>query len=174
MSKHRQRNLLYSGSSDDMEEFKINHYERINGKGSFPSCRSLSEHESASVRERMAHSLGSCGKASGIEILQRLLAIGEEVGTVDACAGHFDLQKVFEKCGITCSEEVMINWYRFDRIDVIETQQMISHFDDIWYPSSDDIDIFDWSMRWVISIEHHGAVRCWLRDFRPGSGRFPS
>jgi len=52
-----------------------------------------------------------------------------------------------------------LNWYRFDKIDELRFVDLCEKFEDIWYPSSDDLDIFDRNMNWLISIEHSGSIR---------------
>ena len=31
-----------------------------------------------------------------------------------------------------------------------------SYFDDIWYPDADDIDVFDDTVTWILSVAHSG------------------
>ncbi len=31
-------------------------------------------------------------------------------------------------------------------------------FDDIWYPASDDIDLFDSTLDWILSVSHSGLI----------------
>ncbi|WP_234399978.1 hypothetical protein [Campylobacter concisus] len=31
-------------------------------------------------------------------------------------------------------------------------------FSDIWYPSLNDIEIFDINLNWIISVRHYGAI----------------
>ena len=33
------------------------------------------------------------------------------------------------------------------------------YFSDIWYPSTDDIDVFDSSVSWILSVNHEGEIR---------------
>ncbi|EKO31739.1 hypothetical protein LEP1GSC179_0008 [Leptospira santarosai str. MOR084] len=36
---------------------------------------------------------------------------------------------------------------------------LINNFDDIWYPSVDDIDIIDMSISWILSVSHFGEIK---------------
>lgn len=36
---------------------------------------------------------------------------------------------------------------------------LANFFDYIWFPSSDDVDIFDASFDWILSIDHAGFVK---------------
>jgi hypothetical protein len=55
-----------------------------------------------------------------------------------------------------------VSWYRVDQIDEIAFDDLATWFDDIWYPNSDDLDICDDTLSWVVSINHEGDVN-WIR-----------
>jgi len=61
--------------------------------------------------------------------------------------------------GISAEKKVYVNWYRYDNVDEIQFVDLTKYFDDIWYPGLDDIDIFDATFSWILSISHDGAVR---------------
>jgi hypothetical protein len=63
------------------------------------------------------------------------------------------------KAGVTSSETIFLNWYRYDDVDEMRLADVTKFFEDIWYPSSDDLDIFDESLRWILSIRHDGEVK---------------
>ena len=54
--------------------------------------------------------------------------------------------------------QVYLNWYSFTDIDILNIIFLDKYFFDIWYPISDDIDIFDESLNWFLSIRHDGNV----------------
>ena len=35
---------------------------------------------------------------------------------------------------------------------------VVRWFDDLWYPAADDLEIFDASCSWLVSVAHDGAV----------------
>ncbi len=55
---------------------------------------------------------------------------------------------------------VFINWGKFENIDEISFNDFGQYFYDLWFPSSDDIDIFDDTYRWIVSIRHDGIINC--------------
>jgi hypothetical protein len=77
----------------------------------------------------------------------------------NADSDSFDLRRVFEKLQIKPLDEVFINWYRFDQMDSISFDDLAKYFDDIWYPSADDIDIVDSSLEWILQIDHDGYIK---------------
>ena len=70
----------------------------------------------------------------------------------------FDWNKVFNSIGIPVPNEVFINFERFNSIDVFLFKDFCKYFGNIWYPAADDIEVFDASFNWIVSVKHYGAV----------------
>ena len=51
-----------------------------------------------------------------------------------------------------------INWSDFKDIDVLDLEDVLRYFYDIWFPGMDDIEIFDETFNWLVSIRHDGVV----------------
>ena len=77
---------------------------------------------------------------------------------------NFDLENVTQTAGISVHDKVFVNWYHFDKIDTLAFKDLAVFLGYIWYPSSDDIDIFDSSFSWIVSITHQGEVYIAQRD----------
>lgn len=45
-------------------------------------------------------------------------------------------------------------------------KDLTEHFDYIWYPGPDDIEIFDDSLSWILSVDHGGYLRVLVLDGR--------
>src|SRR5690606_8615576 len=89
-------------------------------------------------------------------------------------ADDFDLALLLEKLKITPQEKVYLNWYRFDKIDEMLFRDLCEHFGDIWYHSSDDLEIFDPSFAWIASIGHHGGITYWRESrIKPVRSKIP-
>jgi len=54
--------------------------------------------------------------------------------------------------------ELFVNWGRFEEVDAFQTVDVARYFSDFWFPVTDDIDLFDASVNWVVSIRHDGVV----------------
>lgn len=94
------------------------------------------------------------------EIVNKICASGCELGIFGDAASIADALKTgFLKEKMMVAQKVYINWHRFDKIDQMQFPDLMGHFDDIWYPGADDIDIFDDSLNWVASVSHFGNVR---------------
>ena len=70
---------------------------------------------------------------------------------------HFNIEELANSIGIEPQSVVFVNWNRFDKIDRLSFTDLSKFFCDIWYPASDDIDIFDSALLWVLSVTH---IRC--------------
>ncbi len=96
---------------------------------------------------------------SGAELVKiidkRQTSIKEENAEDD----NFSLIELFRKNNISLGKEIYINWYHYDQIDQFKKEDLLNFFDDIWYPSSDDIDIFDEKMENIVSIDHGGFIK---------------
>lgn len=77
---------------------------------------------------------------------------------INAEDDDFDWNKVFNSIGIPVPNEIFINFERFNNIDVFLFKDFCKYFDDIWYPAADDIEVFDASFNWIVSVKHYGAV----------------
>ena len=68
------------------------------------------------------------------------------------------MKATLQEIGIVPSEKVLINWFRFDQIDKMKSDDVSQYFDDFWYPAADAIDIFDRSLTWIVSVGYSGDV----------------
>jgi hypothetical protein len=141
-----------------MHKHKIVNFEKTSG-GKFPYFRELDPGEAKIVKGELSTKIIS---KFGIDIdtlLARFDRFGEAVNGVNAQSDDFTLKSLFELLSIIPRGRVFINWYRFDDIDEMSLDDFSIYFDDIWYPGSDDIDIFDSTKTWIISISHDGYVK---------------
>jgi len=140
-----------------MEAFKIDFF-KSEYKIDFPEFISLSKEECLSLVDRLLKKY----EFSNIDSLIRLLYSDKELLlSVDACA-EFKLIDTLNSLKVTPLTNVYVNWHRFDDIDIFNIADIDKYFSDLWYPSSDDIDVFDESLNWIVSIRHDGCV-CFLK-----------
>jgi len=141
-----------------MQDFKIQHFKSTHPNTPFPWYRSLSQLDAASVRMKISKALNLNSQDPDI-----LISAIEEKGTLvegeKASNSHFEIAKLLSNFGIQPRQNVLINWSRYDDIDEIGLGDLNMYFSDIWYPGPDDIDIFDSSFRWFLSISPEGYVK---------------
>jgi hypothetical protein len=139
-----------------MEAFKIALFEQEHGCP-FPLYYSLSATEGQALQARLTSHFGLTAShtANGFEcaLASRQTYYHEANAEYD-----FALLPTLTALGITPLPELFINWARFEEVDVFQTTDVTRYFDDLWYPVADDIDLFDASLGWVVSIRHDGVV----------------
>jgi hypothetical protein len=141
-----------------VEEFKIENFEQEYGANSFPAFRSLACEEANHTLISLKRRLGLPDELNAQDVLKAIDLRSNVVDGVDATEEAFDLRAVLRGLEFSAAM-VFVNWYRFDRIDEFETEDLCKYFGDIFYPSADDLEILDSSLTWLVSIRHYGAVK---------------
>jgi len=141
-----------------MEKFKIDHFERENGVGSFPWFRSLEGCALARLQDKIMTFFLDTFWFSPIESMQKLSSVSKEIYQINAEDPNFSLKEMLYFFKIYPKDTLYINWYKFDRIDEVRVADFCFCFDDVWYLGSDDIEFFDDTLGWMFSISHDGQV----------------
>ncbi len=141
-----------------MDQFKIEYFERDNPGKQFPCYRSLSEGEMHRIRENVAKLLGF-SSVEPLDLVKEIDTREELVEGYNAERSDFRLSSVLASLNIKPQEIVYLNWYRYGQIDEMAFADIDKYLDDIWYPGPDDLDIFDASFKWILTITHDGAVQ---------------
>ena len=148
-----------------MRQFKLDNFRRSFPSREFPEFETLGEGACAELRGRLVARLGLPSKGSDSQsLLAAVHALpGEKLGQV-AEGSNPELRALLNSKGIELStpHRVWVNWRRFEEVDVMGLDALEEHFDDIWYPGPDDIEVFDASLRWFLSVAHDG----WMTLFR--------
>ena len=147
-----------------MEDFKIAHFVSENRGVPFPHYESLSAKENEAIRVRLSEAFGFSQSLAGISLATKIAQLQSHVEGLNAGDENFDLENVTQTAGISVHDKVFVNWYHFDKIDTLAFKDLAVFLGYIWYPSSDDIDIFDSSFSWIVSITHQGEVYIAQRD----------
>lgn len=139
-----------------MQDFKLRIFEEDHPGESFPEFSELSVEAMEVLRSALVRRSRFEGEYDGVKFLKFLRAKSRSVEGVNAQSAEFNLLSLLRSLRVKPRENVYINWYRFDDIDVMRTTDLSKHFDDVRY--TEDIDIFDDSLSWVLAIEEDGFV----------------
>jgi len=139
-----------------MEAYKIALFEQEYA-GSFPSFRTLPSNECQQWREQLAQWLGLPVGRTAQAFVADLAARQTYLPEVNAMEG-LALLPTLTALGITPAPELFLNWARFEMLDAFATADVAAYFEDLWYPAADDLDLFDGSARWLLSVRHDGVV----------------
>ena len=135
-----------------MDQIKLENFRKEYGFD-MPIVRSLSAGECLKIRENLLHkfSLDDIDEFFKIDKFSRLDGF-------NADEENFDLKIAFSELGITTPNEICINFNKFESIDILRFDDLFKFFSDIWYPSLDDIEIFDINLSFIFSVRHYGAI----------------
>lgn len=140
-----------------MDTVKVQNFLRENPADEFPRFTPIASNECAKLRTEIAKRFGLNAESEPLDVLNALRSTAMFVPGVDG-GDAFQLRNLISRLGIKARAEVLVNWYRFDSIDRIAFSDLSEHFDDIWYPGSDDIEIFDEGLDWFVLVRHDGQV----------------
>lgn len=141
-----------------MDRVKIDNFVRENPDLEFPSITPLGAVETEKIRQMLASRL-EIEDPTGLALVNCVDSLGRPVVGVAADQHGFSVLEVLASLGLSFSEYVYINWYRYDQIDAVRLQDLDKHFSDFWYPSVDDMDLFDTSLKWILSVSHFGQLK---------------
>lgn len=147
-----------------MEQFKIDHFKNEYPQKEFPRFQSLDNENLEIVRMNVANAFKMPPHLGSLEFAKQIDSKMEHIEGKNAANESFNLQAILSEKNITPLTNVYINWYRFDNVDLISFEALSEYFSNIWYPSADDIEIFDESMDWFLAIRHDGAVSLFTKQ----------
>lgn len=135
-----------------MDQIKLENFRKEYGI-KMPIIRSLSSDECLKIRENLLHkfSLDDIDEFFKIDKFNKLDGF-------NANEEKFDLKAAFSELGIAMPNEIYINFNKFESIDILHFDDLSKFFSDIWYPSLDDIEIFDINLSFIFSVRHYGAI----------------
>ena len=135
-----------------MDQIKLENFRKEYGFD-MPIIRSWSAGECLKIRENLLHkfSLDDIDEFFKIDKFSRLDGF-------NADEENFDIKTAFSELGIATPNEICINFNKFENIDILRFDDLFKFFSDIWYPSLDDIEIFDLNLNWIVSVRHHGGI----------------
>ena len=135
-----------------MDQIKLENFRKEHGFN-MPIIRSLPYDECLKIRENLLHkfSLDDVDEFFKIDKFSRFDGF-------NADEENFDLKAVFGKLNIATPNEICINFNKFESIDILHFDDLSKFFSDIWYPSLDDIEIFDINLSFIFSVRHYGVI----------------
>src|SRR5947209_6839192 len=132
-----------------MDDVKIANCRKQHPGVAFPVYRRLSPDEAAKVRSHLARMLRIGEPLYLQDFTRQVLSRSRRILGLDAGSRKPDLLEILNPLGVKADQLVLLNWYRFDRVDEIRLADLATWFDDLWYPAVDDVDVFDSSCKWM-------------------------
>jgi hypothetical protein len=148
-----------------MQAFKLQHFASAHPEDVFPSFTSITSEEIERLRDAFCQRAHVNAMTDWGELYRHLQDRAEHLEGVNAeDEDRFDLAAELRALDIVPSELVYVAWDpRRGEVDQIAFIDLARHFQSIWYPSSDDIEIFDDSLAWLLFVDHEGQLSVvWL------------
>ena len=135
-----------------MDQIKLENFRKEYGF-EMPIIRSLSSDECLKIREKLLHKFG-------LKNIDEFFKIDKfnKLDGFNADEANFDLKTAFSELSIATPNEICINFNKFENIDILHFDDLSKFFSDVWYPSLDDIEIFDINLSFIFSVRHYGAI----------------
>ena len=147
-----------------MDRIKKINYLREKPDGAFPDVEQVAPEEARQLRARIATLVDAEESPDSHHLVAAVRATSAVLGGYDANAAGFSIREILKERGIDSSAKVYVNWSRFERMDRMFLNDLDDFFSYIWYPASDDIEVFDAGLQWLLSVTHDGSVMILIRD----------
>ena len=73
------------------------------------------------------------------------------------CQNDDDIKRWLYECGIPVHQEVLFSWTPTISM-ILPWEILIKYFDSFYYPSSDDLTVFDKSLSWTVLFAHYDEI----------------
>ncbi|MDN7125015.1 hypothetical protein J6I90_08970 [Pseudidiomarina sp. 1APP75-32.1] len=137
---------------------KRRYYLENDAKFKFPKFYTLSLDEASKHEAHIKSIFGFDESSNALDVQRKVMKASNLVRGVQADNHEFNFLDLLKSQNIEPQSELFIDWHQFNKIDRISVKAFSDFFDDIWYPNSDDIYLYDDSYRWFILVMHHGAI----------------
>ena len=142
-----------------MEKIKLDNFSNEYPGRDFPEYASLSKSACSDIAQSIQEKFALANAIDGLTLVKALDAFAKPCEAASHVGEDFDLSALLNACGIDAADVVYINWHRYDKIDRLKRCDLAGYFYDIWYPDVDDIDVFDDSLSWILSVRHDGYIK---------------
>lgn len=140
-----------------MESHKIDNFESLHNK-KLPELRTLEGTELTTLQNRIFSLFAAKFNIQLPLEASKTQAISQSRYETLALSEGFDIREGLRKFSVQAPTKIYLNWSAFEKIDQIATGDFAHCFSDIWYPGADDIDLFDDTPSWMVSIYHDGTT----------------
>jgi hypothetical protein len=140
-----------------MKDFKLKNWQKDHPEQVFPAFESLPLSEAVELGARLSKQFKLSGlttEEATLELWRRSQAI-PDLYLKDE---DIPLSMIFFRCEIVPEDELFVQWRIFQEVDKFRRVDLEREFYSIWYPTSDDIEVFDGTLKWIVFVSHHGSI----------------
>lgn len=140
-----------------MDAHKILNFQKIHPNFEFPVYKILDDSRKKELIKFLMKNLKIPNNLNGIALSRKIYDKSTIAGRV--LDDSFNLDDFLMGFKYSANKKIYLNWGNFESIEEISKFSLNKNFFDIWYPSVDDLDIFDENCNWLLSVTHHGIVK---------------
>lgn len=142
-----------------MELFKIKNFNNTHKTETFPPFMEMNNFEIYNIIHNVLTEFVEGNLVLNNQILLELIhSKATFIEGINAMDDDFKLKTFLINNHLDASKYCYVNWDIFDKIDKFKIEDLCNFFDDIWYPSSDDLEIISEDFKWIICISHFGGL----------------
>lgn len=134
--------------------YKIEVFEIDYPGRAFPWYRELDKPACADVRCRLRRRIGCAAKTPPIELLKMLWQRATPLN-LNPSDEAFDPGAALEASGIIPNDMVYLDWSAFTEIYEMRFADFREHVQSLFFPSADDLTVFDDTLTWVLWLLHY-------------------
>lgn len=141
-----------------MDGLKLEQFAKDHPRKAFPAIEALGAALSTAVRGEIAMRFGLDPHTQPLRLLETVQHHSIAVQGANAQSSDFDLRSVLNQLGLLKTNNIYLNWGRFELLDRMFLADVMNVFEYLWYPSADDLEIIAEDLSWILSVAHYGAV----------------
>ena len=142
-----------------MQQFKIDNFLEQRPGEAFPKFESLTATQAGNVWQSWARVASQPSDSS--QLIPWIEKRATPLLGVNIEGDEIPLSELFSMLGVEPANNLYVHWDGPLEIDRFTKADLEDRFYDIWYPSADDIEIFDDTFEWMVFVRHFGGVQLW-------------
>jgi hypothetical protein len=143
-----------------MQAFKIDNFLRDHPGALPPRFETLTDSEASELSQTLLLKTGR-PTAQPADVIRWFAERATPLGDIDLEKNQIALLELVERAEIMPGPALYVQWGLLRDIDRFQSDDLSAYFYDVWYPSADDIEVFDDTLAWMMFIRHYGGVEIW-------------
>ena len=139
-----------------MDSYKLEEFAGDHPGQQYPWVESVQPQEA----QRMVSELMSrfCPSATNASDFIHFIAEQPMLEEITVLDDEFDFTRLLIDAQIRIPQEILVNFAAFEQLERMRYAEFAKHFRYVYWPATDDLDCFDESLEWIVSIDHDGRI----------------
>lgn len=124
----------------------------------FPGYRLLDEQECAELRAGFERRILNAGELKQSQLLEEMWRRATPLEGDPSDEAAFDPRTLMASLGIAPEQRVYLDWSAFTEIYEMRFSDFADCFHSLYFPSADDLTVFDGTLSWILWFLHYRAL----------------